>query len=166
MTRLRESLMSWEGFLLLVLVVLYLANTLASPVFLTVQNQVNLFQLSIEKVIVALVMAFVIINGEIDLSVAAVMGLAACAFGWMVQAGVPAPLAVFLSLGVGALCGAFNALWIVRFSLPSLVVTLATLIAYRGLARVLVRIGALGDFPDWFDGWDSSASSVAPRSPC
>ncbi len=151
MTAWRDQLLSWEGFLLAVLVVLYVGNAVAEPVFLTVQNQINLFQLSIEKVIVALVMAFVIINGEIDLSVASVMGLAACAFGWLFQAGVPAPLAVVLCLGIGVACGAFNAFWIVRFGLPSLVVTLATLIAYRGLARVLVEDRAIGDFPDWFD---------------
>lgn len=151
MTSWRERLLSWEGFLLLVLVVLYAANALAEPVFLTVQNQINLFQLSIEKVIVALVMAFVIINGEIDLSVASVMGLSACAFGWLFQMGVPAPLAIVICLGVGVACGAFNAFWIVRFGLPSLVVTLATLIAYRGFARVLVEDRAIGDFPDWFD---------------
>ncbi len=151
MTSLRQSLVSWEGFLLLVLVVLFAANAVASPFFLTPSNQVNLFQLSIEKVIVALVMTFVIINGEIDLSVASVMGLAACAFGWLFHLGVPAPLAVVLCLLVGLLCGAFNAFWIVRFGLPSLVVTLATMIAFRGLARVLVEDQSIGDFPAWFD---------------
>jgi rhamnose transport system permease protein len=45
----------------------------------------------------------------------------------------------------------------VRFNLPSLVVTLATLIAYRGLARVLVEDRGLGDFPDWFDRLGTAA---------
>ena len=151
MTALRDRLLSWEGFLLAVLLLLYAGNTLASPFFLTVSNQINLFQLSIEKVIVALAMAFVIINGEIDLSVASVMGLSACAFGYLFQIGVPAPLAILLCLGIGSLCGAFNAFWIVRFGMPSLVVTLATLIAYRGFARVLVEDRGIGDFPEWFD---------------
>lgn len=150
MTPLRERLLSWEGFLLAVLILLYVANTLASPFFLTVQNQVNMVQLSIEKVIVALVMAFVIINGEIDLSVASVMGLAACALGWLVLVGVPAPLAIIACLLIGVACGAFNAFWIVSFGMPSLVVTLATMIAYRGIARILVEDQSLGNFPDWF----------------
>ena len=150
MTTRRERLFSWEGFLLAVLVLLYLANVMASPFFLTAQNQINMFQLSIEKVIVALVMAFVIINGEIDLSVASVMGLAACAFGWLFQAGVPAPAAIIACLLIGVLCGAFNAFWIVRFGIPSLVVTLATMIAFRGFARVLVEDRGIGSFPDWF----------------
>ena len=151
MTALRDRLMTWEGFLLLVLVLLYALNAALSPVFLTVGNQVNLFQLSIEKVIVALAMAFVIINGEIDLSVASVMGLAACLFGWLHLNGVPAWAAIPLVLLAGAACGAFNAAWIVGAGLPSLVVTLATLIGFRGLARILVEDRGIGDFPDWFD---------------
>lgn len=151
MTTLRDRLTTWEGFLLLVLVLLYALNAALSPVFLTVGNQVNLFQLSIEKVIVALAMAFVIINGEIDLSVASVMGLAACLFGWLHLNGVPAWAAIPLVLLAGAACGAFNAAWIVGAGLPSLVVTLATLIGFRGLARILVEDRGIGDFPDWFD---------------
>ncbi|MCX7889339.1 MAG: ABC transporter permease [Rhodobacteraceae bacterium] len=149
--RLRAQLASWEGFLLLVVVLLVALNAVATPYFLTVQNQINLFQLSIEKIIVALVMTFVIINGEIDLSVASVMGLAACAFGWLFQQGMPAGLAVAVVLGIGILCGAFNAFFVVAVGLPSLVVTLATLIAFRGMARILVEDRGIGGFPDWFN---------------
>lgn len=145
------ALRNWEGFLLLVLILIYLLNAANSPVFLTIGNQINMFQLSVEKIIVALVMAFVIINGEIDLSVASVMGLAACAFGWMVQAGLPGGWAIVIALLIGLACGAFNALFIVGFGIPSLVVTLATMIAFRGLARVLVEDRGITDFPGWFD---------------
>ena len=145
-------LKSWEGFLLLSLLVIIGINSSMSPEFLTVGNQINLFQLSIEKIIVALVMTFIIINGEIDLSVGSMMGLSACAFGWMVkEQGVAAPAAIAISLGIGVLGGALNGWFITRVGLPSLVVTLATLIGFRGLARVLVEDRGLTDFPDWFD---------------
>jgi rhamnose transport system permease protein len=145
------SLRSWEGLLFLVLVLIYATNAWHSPVFLTVGNQINMFQLSIEKIIVALVMTFVIINGEIDLSVASVMGLAACAFGWLVQAEVPGGWAITIALLIGFACGAFNALFIVGFGIPSLVVTLATMIAFRGFARVLVEDRGISGFPAWFN---------------
>jgi rhamnose transport system permease protein len=145
-------LKSWEGFLLLSLLVIIGINSSMSPEFLTVGNQINLFQLSIEKIIVALVMTFIIINGEIDLSVGSMMGLSACAFGWMVkEQGVAAPAAITISLAIGVLGGALNGWFITRVGLPSLVVTLATLIGFRGLARVLVEDRGLTDFPDWFD---------------
>jgi rhamnose transport system permease protein len=145
-------LKSWEGFLLLSLLVIIAINAGMSPEFLTLGNQINLFQLSIEKIIVALVMTFIIINGEIDLSVGSMMGLSACAFGWMIkEQGIAAPAAIAISLGIGVLGGALNGWFITRVGLPSLVVTLATLIGFRGLARVLVEDRGLTDFPDWFD---------------
>jgi rhamnose transport system permease protein len=145
-------LKSWEGFLLLSLLVIIGINAGLSPEFLTLGNQINLFQLSIEKIIVALVMTFIIINGEIDLSVGSMMGLSACAFGWMVkEQGVAAPAAITISLCIGVLGGALNGWFITRVGLPSLVVTLAALIGFRGLARVLVEDRGLTDFPDWFD---------------
>ena len=65
-------LRSWEGLLSLILIVAILINIQLSPYFLHGDNLINLFGVSIEKIIVALPMAFIIINGEIDLSVASV----------------------------------------------------------------------------------------------
>ena len=89
LSALAGKLRSWEGFLAALLLCIIVMNALTSPSFLTTENQVNLFALSIEKVIVALIMTFVILNAEIDLSVASMMGLSACALGWLVQQGVP-----------------------------------------------------------------------------
>ena len=133
------------------LILLFVANTIISPFFFTVNNQINLFQLSIEKVIVAIIMTFVIINAEIDLSVASNMGFSACLFGWLFQAGIPAEFAIVIVLFCGALLGGFNAFWIAWVGIPSLVVTLATMIAFRGFARVLVEDRGITDFPEWFD---------------
>lgn len=146
-----RRLQTWEWFLIGVLLVIVVANSVLSPQYLALSNQINLFHLSIEKVIVALVMTFVIINAEIDLSVGSMMGLAACAFGWLFQAGVPVPLVIVIVLGIGVAGGALNGFFITRIGLPSLVVTLATLIGFRGLARVLVEDRGIGEFPQWFN---------------
>ncbi|MFO1033848.1 MAG: ABC transporter permease [Hyphomicrobiales bacterium] len=145
-----NRLKSWEGLLLVILVVTVALNAALAPQFLTLQNQINLFQLSIEKIIVALVMTFIIINGEIDLSVASVMGLSACAFGVLVERGMPGGLAILLCLLIGVAGGAFNAFWIAVVRIPSLVVTLAMLIGYRGFARVLLEDRGISGFPQWF----------------
>lgn len=142
-------LKSWEGMLLLLFVLTFAGNVVLAPEFLTMQNQINLFQLSVEKIIVALVMALIIINAEIDLSVASVMGLSTCAFGYMFNNGWPAGLAIVVCLGIGLLAGLVNALLIARAKIPSLVVTLAMLIGVRGFARVLVKDQSMGNFPDW-----------------
>lgn len=144
-------LKSWEGLLLAILAATMVANIALAPQFLTVQNQINLFQLSIEKIIVAVAMTFIIINGEIDLSVASVMGLSACAFGVLVNAGVPGGVAIVLCLFLGLAAGAINSFFITVMRIPSLVVTLAMLIAFRGFARVLLEDRGLGNFPEWFN---------------
>ena len=142
---------TWEGLLAIILVLTLAINALWVPEFLTLQNQINLFQLSIEKIIVALAMTFVIISAEIDLSVASVMGLSACAFGVLVNDGVPGGVAILLCLLLGAAAGGFNAFWIAYVKIPSLVVTLAMLIMFRGLARVLLEDRGLNNFPEWFN---------------
>lgn len=144
-------LMGWEGFLLVVLVVILAANTAINPEFLTPGNIINLFQLSIEKIIVALIMTFVIINAEIDLSVGSMMGFSACLFGWLWEAGVSPAAAIGLCLCLGIAGGFLNGWFVARVGLPSLVVTLATMIGFRGGARVLLEDRGIGDFPQWFD---------------
>jgi rhamnose transport system permease protein len=146
-----SRLRSWEGLLLAILVVILALNVANSPYYLGVENIVNLFQLEIEKIIVAVMMTLIIINGEIDLSVASVMGLAACVMAWLFQMGVALPWALIAALGSGALAGLFNGFWVAYVGLPSLAVTLAGLIGYRGVARILVEDRAIGGYPRWFD---------------
>ena len=148
---------SWEGQLLVILAAIIAVNAALVPQFLTLQNQINLFQLSIEKIIVALAMTFIIINAEIDLSVASVMGLSACAFAVLVHAGVPAGIAILLCLALGAAAGGVNAAFIAYAGIPSLVVTLAMLIGFRGFARVLLEDQGIGGFPEWFDSLGRNA---------
>ena len=116
---------TWEGLLLGILIVILIINSSAVPAYLSPGNQVNLFILYIEKIIIALMMTFIIINGEIDLSVASLMGLAAGTMARLFEAGVPSGVAVVAALGLGLLCGAFNGFWVAYVGLPSLVVWLA-----------------------------------------
>lgn len=141
----------WEGLLLILLIVIVTYNALNTPGYLTVNNWVNLFQLSIEKIIVALIMTFIIINAEIDLSVASVMGLSACLTGFLYAGGTPMEGALALGLLAGVVAGLFNSFWIGIVGLPSLVVTLSGLIMFRGLAYVLLEDRSIGSFPAWFN---------------
>ena len=107
----------------------------------------NLFQLSIEKIIVALTMTLIIISGEIDLSVASIMGLAACVMARLFELGVPLPCACWRPSPSGAIAGLINGFWVAYVGLPSLAVTLAGLIGYRGVGRILVEDRSIGDYP-------------------
>jgi rhamnose transport system permease protein len=144
-------LKSWEGLLLAILIVIIVFNASSTPHYLQVQNQINLFQLHIEKIIVALIMTFIIINAEIDLSVASVMGLAGCVMAYLFERGLPFGVCLLAGLLTGVLAGAVNGFMVSYVGLTSLIVTLAGLIGYRGLAHVLLENRSIGNFPEWFD---------------
>jgi rhamnose transport system permease protein len=146
-----QRLVSWEGFLLVLLLITISINSSIAPAYLSIENLVNVFQLSIEKIIVALMMTFIIINAEIDLSVASVMGLSAAVLAALHLAGVPVGAGIVIALLIGMICGLFNGFWISFVGLPSLVVTLATLIMFRGGARILLEDRSIGEFPEWFN---------------
>lgn len=100
---------------------------------------------------IALPMTLVIITGQIDLSVASIMGLASVVTGILhVQMGMSIPVAALLALVVGALCGAFNGFLVAYVKLPSLAVTIGTMALFRGIAVGLLGTTALTDFdPEW-----------------
>jgi rhamnose transport system permease protein len=147
---LAASARRWEGLLFGLLLLVVLVNAAAVPGYLGLQNQANLLLLGLEKAIVALVMAFVIISGEIDLSVASIMGLTGVAMAALADQGVPIEIAVLAAIGLGALLGLFNGFWVAVVGLPSLAVTLATLIGYRGLTYTIVEDRAFTDLPQSF----------------
>lgn len=107
-----------------------------------------------EYALVALVLTLVIISGEIDLSPASMMALSACIFAAAFQMGVPVPLAILAALAAGVGMGAFNGWLVLRFELPSIIVTIGTLTLYRGLAQVLAGDKSISRFPAWFNGID------------
>ena len=145
-----HRLRRWEGLLLALLLIVLTLNITQVSNYLTVSNQINLFQLSIEKAIVILAMTFVIISGEIDLSVASMMGLSAAIVAHLFERGVPLPAALLVALGTGAVLGLFNGYFVAVLGLSSLAVTLAGYIGFRGLARLLVEDRSVGGFPHWF----------------
>src|SRR5688572_32144528 len=117
---------SWTILLSAVLAASFVFNIAQSDGYLSVDNFVNIFELSIEKIIVVVVMTFVIVAGEIDLSVASVMGLTACVVaGLHEQTDLPFALIVAIGLLVAAAVGLIHGLIVTRLVLPSLVVTLA-----------------------------------------
>jgi len=140
----------WETLLFVVLILVIFANTQLSPFFFDPDNIANVFRLSIEKAMVVLIMTFVIINGEIDLSVASVMGLSASILAFTYEAGYPLPVGIALALVGGLICGIINGYFIAYLGIPSLVVTLAGLILYRGVARIFLEDRSVGSYPEWF----------------
>jgi rhamnose transport system permease protein len=97
--------------------------------------------------LIALPMTLVIITGEIDLSVASVVGLSSVLVGQLHQNGMSIPMAGLVALLVGVLCGLLNGFLVAYVGLPSLAVTIGTLALYRGIAVGLLGTKAVTDFP-------------------
>jgi rhamnose transport system permease protein len=152
--RLRTStatlLKSWEALLLAVAVAVFAANSLASPYFLSPWNLSDATFNFTEKAMIAFPMALLIIAGEIDLSVAAIIALASTAMGAAVQAGVGTPGLVAIGLATGLACGAVNGLLVTRLGLPSIVVTIGTMSLFRGIAYIILGDQAYTGYPDGF----------------
>ena len=129
-----------EGWLLAFLAIEILLFSATTPYFLTWDNGLEIVRFSVELGLLALALTPVIVSGGIDLSVGAMMGLAAVSFGifwhdWH----LPIPLAALLTLAVGAAGGALNAVLVARAGVPSLIVTLGSMALFRGLAEGLTE---------------------------
>jgi rhamnose transport system permease protein len=102
--------------------------------------------------LIALPMTLVIVTGEIDLSVASVVGLSSVLVGVLHEGGLSIPVAALVALLAGVGAGVFNGYLVAYVGLPSLAVTIGTLALFRGLAVGLLGTKAVTDFPDrWTD---------------
>jgi rhamnose transport system permease protein len=145
------ALLSHEGVLALILFASLAALATQTDRFLTPGNLLNQGRLMAEVGLVAMPMTFIIVTAGIDLSVGSVLGLCAILLGVFWQnLGLPLELAIVLTLAVGALCGAFNGWFITRVGVPPLIMTLATLALFRGLAEGISQARSVRGYPEWF----------------
>jgi rhamnose transport system permease protein len=119
--------------------------------FLTIDNLLNQGRLTTEVGLIALPMTFIIITGGIDLSVGSIVGLCAILLGYSWKNfGFPLPLAICFSLLVGAAAGFLNGIVITRVKVPPLIMTIATLALYRGLAEGISQARSVRGYPESF----------------
>ncbi len=140
-----------ESMTFILLIVALFGASMLSEYFLDVNYILKSFTLTAELSIAALVLTMVIISGEIDLSAAANIALSACVFAYVQASGVPISLAIIAGIAAGFLMGTLNAILVIRYQLPSIIVTIGTLIFYRGLAQVIAGDKSIR-VPEWFIG--------------
>lgn len=143
-------LKSWEALLLAIAVAIFVANSLASPYFLDPWNLSDATFNFTEKAMIAFPMALLIIAGEIDLSVAAIIALASTLMGMAAEAGAGTPALVAIGLATGLACGAVNGTLVTRLGLPSIVVTIGTMSLFRGIAYIVLGDQAYTSYPAGF----------------
>lgn len=149
-----RSAARWESGLVVVLIGVLIFGSVRSATF---TDPSTIFFLGINTgyiAIMALPMTFVIMTGEIDLSVASMLGLSGATVGYLWHHGWGIWPAFAVAILVGLVGGAINGVLVARLGLPSIAVTIGTLTLFRGLAEVLLgsdTIPTLGDreFPSW-----------------
>jgi rhamnose transport system permease protein len=145
-----RALRSWEAVLIAVAIAVFVTNSFASPYFLNAWNLSDATFNFTEKAMIAFAMAMLIIAGEIDLSVAAIIALASTAMGVAMTAGFGTPVLVLVGIGTGLVCGAINGFFVARLGLPSIVVTIGTMSLFRGISYIILGDQAFTGYPDSF----------------
>ncbi|WP_010585772.1 ABC transporter permease [Schlesneria paludicola] len=141
----------WHEVVLLILLALLLAVAeRLVPGFSNWSNQLYLSRHLWELALLTLGMTLIILTGGIDLSVGSIMGLCAVIFGMTFQWCQRTDVAALACLLTGTLAGALNGFLIARFQLHSLIVTLATFAAYRGIAEGLSQGKSYSQFGSAF----------------
>ena len=130
----------WEWMLVALILIDILITTSLSPFFLDARNLSRTSSDFMEIGLMMLPMVFIIITGNIDLSVASNMGMSASFMGLLHNNGVNIWVAALAALFLGTLGGMLNGYLVAKVKLPALVVTLGTYAFYRGIAY-----GFLGD---------------------
>lgn len=138
----------WEAGLVLVLIATVIYGARQSPNFLKTDNLFYIGSNIGETAIIAIPMALLIITGEIDLSVASILGLSGLTMATLyAHHGWPILAAMAAALVVGALAGAFNGVLVTYLGLPSLAVTIGTLALFRGIAQIINANDTVGGLP-------------------
>ena len=132
------------------LIMLCITLWILTPHFLTVSNLLNVTQQTAINAIIAVGMTFVIISAGIDLSVGSIMAFSGVVLASALNAGLPIPLAVFVGLGVGLLCGLVNGLLISYGSLPPFISTLGMMSVARGAALLYTEGRPISGFSEGF----------------
>jgi rhamnose transport system permease protein len=141
------ALMRWEVLLLVLLGGTIAYGAHVSPYFL---HSTNLFYICLnvgEVAIMALPLTLIVVTGEIDLSVASMLGLSGVLMAELFKHGWPIWPAMIMAVVLGAFLGAVNGFLVTRIGLPSLAVTIGTLTLYRGIAQGILPTDTIGGFP-------------------
>lgn len=134
----------------IVLLAICVALAIQEPNFLGVENLLNILRTVSMMGLIAFGMTMVIVAKEIDLSVGSTVALCGCIVARLIQAGVPIPVAMLLTILAGTLLGAFTGFMRVKFEVPSFITTLALFTAERGAALIITKGFPIAIDSDWY----------------
>ncbi len=147
--RMRLARSPEAGALVGFLAVIIFFSITAGDLFLTADSASSVLTSQAVSGIVAVGVAFLMISGEFDLSVGSILAVSSMVFMSLIMNNVPAVLAAILGILAGAAMGLVNGLILVWTRIPSFIVTLGTLQAYRAIALTAIRGGGILRYADY-----------------
>ncbi|MEV4995644.1 ABC transporter permease [Streptomyces niveus] len=156
----KTKLLRWDTAVGILLIAVFLAGTGTTDGFANTDNLSAALGDVSEIALIALPMTLLVVAGQVDLSVASMLGLSSALAGSLWQAGFAFELIVPLCLLAGAVGGLLNGWLVTRVGLPSLAVTIGTLTLYRGLASVILGDEAVADFPETYARYAAYTETV------
>jgi rhamnose transport system permease protein len=156
--RLMKILGSWEMILVYMLVVINLALMIAKAnVYFLPGTIQTIIRSSLDLSFMVLGMVFILLLGDIDVSIASIMIACAMTIGIVFGMSGNAVLAILFGLGTGALCGLFNGILVALVEMPAVIVTIASSMLFRGIVQIIMGTNSIKTFPLWFGvlSWDS-----------
>jgi rhamnose transport system permease protein len=154
----------WEGLLVVLIALAAIWSSTLSPYFLDPVNLLNSGQFFVIFSLMAFGLFPIVVQGEIDISLASTLAVGSVMLGKLSVDGVPLALALPLTLMVCAILGAINGLLVAVAGLPSLVVTLGTLGAYRGIAYIIAGDAGVTGIPPEYLTLGSTWVGIVPVS--
>ncbi len=148
-----------EGSVALAYLGLLLVVAVTAPSFFSMANWRDMMLSQAPVLVAAVGMTLVILIGHIDISIGAQFAVASVAAGWLARAGAPLPMVALATAGCGALMGALNGALVAGFGMPSIVVTLATMVALRDGLRWTTEGAWVQDLPASFQWFGLSQQS-------
>jgi rhamnose transport system permease protein len=133
----------------------------AAPGFFAADNLADLFLANVPVLIAACGMTLVVLAGHIDISIGSIFAICAVTSGVVAKWDLPLPLVVLGACGIGALLGAINGGLVAYVRIPSIVVTLATMVALRDALRWATEGAWIQDLPAHYQ-WLGTSDRVYP----
>ena len=132
---------SWEGILVLIFIAVNIFCAIFSE-FYNLSSLLRQMPVYLAEVFLMLTMAYILVLGEIDISVGSIVCLSATMCCIVCNTNAPFIVVVLTALIVGTICGAINGFILTKFQeLPPMIVTLATQIIFRGIAEIVLGSG-------------------------
>ncbi|MFJ9676817.1 ABC transporter permease [Streptomyces sp. NPDC101194] len=157
---LRSAALRWDTAVGVLLVVVFVIGLGSTDGFDSAGNLAFAFNDIVEVAVIALPMTLLVVAGQVDLSVASMLGLGSALTGALWNAGWAFEAIVPVVLLAGVAGGLLNGWLVTRVGLPSLAVTIGTLALYRGLASVALGSDAVTDFPQKYADWAVDTTTV------